>query len=39
MEEDQHLLEDESVEHDDELTKLIEECDYTDDEEYENAKL
>lgn len=32
MEGDSHLSENESMEHDLELTKLIEECEYTDDE-------
>lgn len=32
MEGDSHLSDDESLEHDAELTRLIEECEYTDDE-------
>lgn len=34
MEGDSHISEDESMHHDLELTKLIEECEYTDDEDY-----
>lgn len=33
MDGESHLSEDESREHDDEITKIIEECDYTDDED------
>ena len=33
MEGEYHLSDNESMEHDAELTKLIEECEYTDDED------
>ncbi|XP_014235006.1 nuclear envelope integral membrane protein 1 isoform X1 [Trichogramma pretiosum] len=39
MEGNSHLLENESMEHDAELTKLIDECDLTDDEEYDNSNF